>query len=928
MKTFIATRGKGAGQRRAALRISPIAAACSTLLIATGAAYAQQQDPATLDTVTVTGIRRGIESSIATKKNSDSIVEAVSAEDIGKLPDVSIAESLARLPGLTAQRVDGRAQVISIRGLSPAYGTTLLNGREMVSTGDSRSVEYDQFPSELLSGATVYKTPDGALVGQGLSGTVDMQTVRPLNFRGRQVVLNARGESNSNGKLNSGTNSMGARLSASYIDQFANNTIGVALGYARLDSPTQEKEYKSWWWASLKKSGAPQGPVGLADDINTLNGAQAEAKSAKNVRDGLMAVLEYKPNKDFASVLDLYYSKFSQERRSTGLLLDFAEGWGGDAKRPVYTNTVVTNVNGDPVVTSGRISNVAAQVMNRFTTRDDTISAFGWNNKLKLDKWTAVADLSYSKTKRNDYDLQAWAGQGRGAFDFNLLTTPGVSQFVPVLNYADASKTLLGHPRSDEWGQHDSILAKPKVSDELKALRLSAKRDLDGIFTNIEAGVNYSERFKDVSRTQEFLELKNNREHVAVPASMLRDPTSLSFAGIPGVMSYDMVAASKSLYDVNPGFPWDLQGNVYTIKEKVTTAFSKLGIDTEVGKIPVRGNVGLQMVRTNQSSTGYVWSDKGGPGINQEVTAGKSYTDFLPSLNLTFDLGADRYVRFGAARTLARPFMNDMRAGFDNPSVNTQTRKWEGSGGNPWLEPWRANSVDISIEKYFGKSSYLSAAAFHKDLKTFVYKNGIPFDFTGFPNRTGTTPISNIGVLNAPANGHGGLVEGIELSASLEGNLLHPSLNGFGVIASATDTRSSLSGVDPNGNVVPGTPLDGLSGQTTNLTLYYEKSGFSARVSQRYRSGFEAKTRGVQLLGALEIFKVNPEKQLDLQLGYSFETGTYKGLSVLLQVNNLTDSPYATSKNVQTSVSNPGPVMPENYITYGRQILLGLTYKL
>ena len=158
------------------------------------AAKKDAKKPAELEQVTVVGIRSGIERAIDIKLESTSIVEAVSAEDIGKLPDVSIAESIARLPGLSAQRVAGRAQVISVRGLSPDFATTLLNGREMVSTGDNRSVEFDQYPSELLSGVTVYKTPDAALMGQGLSSTTDMQTVRPLNFGERAIVVNYRHE--------------------------------------------------------------------------------------------------------------------------------------------------------------------------------------------------------------------------------------------------------------------------------------------------------------------------------------------------------------------------------------------------------------------------------------------------------------------------------------------------------------------------------------------------------------------------------------------------------------------------------------------------------------------------------------------------------------------------------------------------------------
>ncbi len=163
------------------------------------AATNKKKEPAKLEEVTVVGIRSAIERAIDLKLESTSIVEAVTAEDIGKLPDVSIAESIARLPGLSAQRVAGRAQVISVRGLSPDFSTTLLNGREMVSTGDNRSVEFDQYPSELMSGVVVYKTPDAGIVGQGLSGTINMQTVRPLNYDQDVAVVGLRGQDNSLG---------------------------------------------------------------------------------------------------------------------------------------------------------------------------------------------------------------------------------------------------------------------------------------------------------------------------------------------------------------------------------------------------------------------------------------------------------------------------------------------------------------------------------------------------------------------------------------------------------------------------------------------------------------------------------------------------------------------------------------------------------
>src|SRR5690606_16536645 len=229
-------------------RILLSAALASAVAFTAMQAYAQEAAPADgdeateLDRVKVTGIRSAIERSIDTKQTSTSIVEAISAEDIGKLPDTSIADSLARLPGLTAQRFGNRPQEINIRGFAGDFSTTLLNGREQVSLGNNRGVEFDQYPSELMSQVMVYKTPDAQLVGQGLSGTVDLRTVRPLSFAERVTAVNLRGDMN---RLED-SDEWGSRASISYIDQFADDTVGIAVGYARMDNPTQGRQFESW----------------------------------------------------------------------------------------------------------------------------------------------------------------------------------------------------------------------------------------------------------------------------------------------------------------------------------------------------------------------------------------------------------------------------------------------------------------------------------------------------------------------------------------------------------------------------------------------------------------------------------------------------------------------------------------------------------
>ena len=143
-----------------------------------------------IEVIQINGFRKSIIESINLKRYSSNIVEAISAEDIGKLPDSSIAESIARLPGLAAQRLDGRASKVSIRGFGENESGTTLNGREQVSIGDNRGVEFNLYPSEIMSGVTVYKTPNASLEGEGIAGVIDLQTIKPLSQDGRIVQFN------------------------------------------------------------------------------------------------------------------------------------------------------------------------------------------------------------------------------------------------------------------------------------------------------------------------------------------------------------------------------------------------------------------------------------------------------------------------------------------------------------------------------------------------------------------------------------------------------------------------------------------------------------------------------------------------------------------------------------------------------------------
>lgn len=867
------------------------------------AAKAAEEEQA-IETLTVTGIRAGIERAIDAKRNADTLVEAISAEDIGKLPDASIAESIARLPGLTAQRVAGRSSTIQIRGLAEDFGTTLLNGREQVSTGNNRGVEFDQYPAELMSGVVVHKTQDAAMIGQGLSGTVDLQTVRPLAFDDRVMTANARIEKNSNGELNPGYDDMGNRLSFSYIDQFLDHTLGIAVGYAHLDTPSQANRWEAWGYLDYVDVD------GVAGNDLLLGGSKSQAASVENIRDGYMAVIEYRPNETYSTGLDLYYSEFETEE--TLRFMETGLGWSG----ATGSNPVVEG----GVVRSATYTGVRPVLRNDLNTKDDNIFAAGWKNEFHLgEQVTGLIDLSYSKAEQDQMILETYSGLGSSR---NAAATDTVNYFQgndhPSFSYGrdytDPQAIVLTDPGG--WGQ-DGFIKYPKVEDELKSLRMSAKNVFDdGMFSSLEAGVNYADREKmRASGLEAQLRLKGGSE-VAVPSELIESSVDLGFTGIPGILSYN-AGNALGLYDFDPLVHPDVANKNWTVNEELTTMYAQLNLDTSLGSLPLHGNIGLQSVHAKQSSdglsVGFSEADAATP-----FSGGATYTDYLPSLNLILDLSEDQILRFGVGRQVARPRMDELRAN-NNYSVDVQKLEWHGEGGNPELKPWEANAADLSYEYYFGDSGYVSVAAFYKDLRTYIYKQTVAYDFSGFDTGDllpANIPISDIGTFTRPENGEGGSLSGFETSVSLPFSLMADALDGFGLQASYSHFNSSIS---PQGPDNPDEPLPGLSDNVSNITLYYEAYGFSARISQRHRSPFLGEVQGFG--GDRSKRFVDEESVVDAQLGYAFGEGSgLDGLSLLIQAYNLTDEPYREYD------ADKGD-LPRVHNEYGRTLIAGVNYR-
>ncbi len=913
-----------------------------------GAAAAQQQAGSSdvVDEIVVTGIRAGIQNSINIKKNETSIVEAISAEDIGKLPDISIAESIARLPGLAAQRVNGRAQVISIRGLAPDFTTTLLNGRQQASSGDNRAVEFDQYPSELLSSVVVYKTPDAQVSGMGLSGTADLRTVRPLEFGKRAASVNVRGEKLSGGKLNSDVGTWGNRASASYIDQFLDGKLGIAIGYAHMDSPSQVKHYKAYGYEAFPDAV----PDAAAKKALMLNGQEAFATSRNNTRDAVIGIVEFQPNETIHSTLDVYYSKFEQEETTRGAQW-FSNGYADNA---TFTNLKTDTVGGSLFARSGTLNNGVPQLRNDFNTRNDKLFSIGLNNEFDLTETTKlVADLSYSRNKRREQIMETYAGYGRGVgrvtsntpdvgrtfdkIDFNI-NDDGFSQYKTGLNYADATKVSLGdHAPWGGWG-HDGAVRYPDVKEEVKSAEARVDQEFDSFVNKLSVGVNYTNREKTKRVVEYDLFLKNNQQVYVDPADLVA-PTSLGFAGMGDVLSVDIGNVWRKYFDQTPLVDANNYDKNWDISEKVTTFFAR----ANYGFGDLTGNVGVQVVRQQQSSSGVIINGTSGKVVPTAISAKETYTDVLPSLNAIYDLGDGHRLRLGLSKTMARPRMDDMRANvtpsFNGTICNGQTcaagstvNPWSASGGNPNLKPWKADAADLAYEWYVAPTTYISIAGFYKKLKTYIYNQTQPFDFSGLPLPTTASSIpagvkiSNMGQITLPANGNGGNLKGLEFSGALDFGQLYEPLEGFGVQGSLSLTWSSLNPTDKNdpGQAVR---IPGLSKTVYNLTAYYERDGFQARISQRYRSAFKGEV--VQLYANRGFTEILSDKQVDAQIGYTIQEGQFENLGFLFQVNNLTDSPYRTRVGLDSggTKTSDGSSLPETYEKYGREFLFGVSYR-
>jgi iron complex outermembrane receptor protein len=937
------------------------AVSIAALLIAAPAmAFAQDANtakPDNTEVVVVKGLRGSLQKSIKVKRASLSIVEVVSAEEIGKLPDSSIAESLSRLAGVAGQRVNGDVQVVNIRGTSPDFTVTTLNGRMQGSLGDARGVEVDQYPSELIESAVVYKTPDAAILGMGLSGTIDLKTRRPLSYKERAIAVNLRAETSTGKQLNPDFDKDGWRGSVSYIDQFMDGKLGVSLGYAHMDTTSQVQHQKIWGWMTNNTpwniyDGAYEaylpGATGALADANYLSGFELRAGSLNKVRDGAVAVFEFKPTDNWHTTLDLYYSKMKQ----TEVIRDIETNtfWTNDvgyAGLPI-AGAVLGEFNGTPTIVSGTYTGMTPIQNNQLNTREDDVLSVGLNHEMRAGIWDLNFDVSYSKSEGKHSQTEVFAGYGTGSRTFDTINfsipSDGFMTITPGLDYSDGTQMNLGD--SAPWGGWgaDGHIRYPHVKDSYANFSVSGKTDLKDtfagkIFDSLQVGIGGWSHTKDKSVDEYDLFLKVRPENKTTFDNRPAAPetpygvglTDLTWAGWGYLYAFDIPAAVAGSYNIVPYVDDNHYSKTWSLSEDVFNIFTKLNIDTELLGRSLRGNLGVQYVMTNTESTGTYITTGGSSRAPTLMTIDNEYSDVLPSLNLSYQFTPKQYLRLGLAKQMARPRTDEMRAnigaGFSQVQIflpgteivdSTKTYYIpSGSGGNPKLKPWRATAYDISYENYFGRKSMFAIAGYYKDVDSYIYSDTIDFDFTGLANPQNYNVIDWVGQLTTPVNGKGGYIKGIELQANLDFGDLYSPLDGFGISGNYTKNWTDIKSNKGGDTTIPG-----FSGVTYNFAAYYEKYGWQARVSYSYRDPAYSDVAG--LYGTRAYTTILDNIHVDAQIGYEFQDGPFKNMTITLQGYNITDEPYVTSAG---NLLTGAVMLPETYETYGTKYLLGVSYK-
>ncbi len=847
------------------------------------------------ETIVVKGARKSMRDAIANKRAATGIVETVSAKEIGVLPDVTIAETLARLPGVNTTRDRGNDSQAAIRGIGPRMVLGTINGREVATSEPDRNIRWETYPSEVVSGATIYKSSEAKLISGGISGTIDLQTIRPLEYRGPEFNIRAGGVYYDGGSALPDYDGLGYRASGSWVKKLSDK-FAFVVGVTAQKQKNGYENFRGWGYNDQTVRAANStGPIVAGGPITpTPWGAASEAKFLESDRYSVSTGLQYRPSSNYELNFDLLYSKYeiSEDQNQAWYGSNNWGNWAG-GNTGSYTNPIVSN--GDLIGATTAWSELDSIIAKY--TEDKTLIVTGLNSKWRGDDWTFAVDLSYSSAERFNLWQAVKMAYWPSSTTWLLSETPMIS----------VSSAPLSNAQNAQNGSADP----GRLKDELSAIALNYSRDVSqGIINSYEVGLRYSDRTKLSTSGYNISKLPTISGGI-VPSNLLSQYKFNNF-NVPNMVYGNFETLSKAIYGANAldNDPKKIGYNS-EVSEQVFEAFAQANYATELGSIPVNGSFGVRVVDVNSESAGDSYS--GGdwfqtytsaglptgnwnfyPLVKTTAMGGINYTKVLPSFVAKFALDDETYLKLGLAQVISRAPLDELKA---NRNISP-IAPFSGSSGNPTLKPFEATQLDVSYEYYFQKDALFAVAGYLKNVSNYI----------GYDERTDIINGNSYTLVSPVNSDENGYISGIEFTYQTPFNMIK-GLENFGIYSNLALVGSNIKEFVPVNEPLP---MNGVAGTTGVLDIWYAKNGFDARLGAKYHSEYTA------ILGwnSSSLVRVKPETTLDFSASYALNDKS----SVRVQLGNILDTPMTTyTDNKENRIGDI------NY--FGRRLLVDFTYK-
>jgi iron complex outermembrane recepter protein len=783
------------------------------------------------DAIVITGLRRSLQSAQNLKRNSDQIVDAIVAEDIGKLPDVTASAALARVTGVQVNRGAGEAAGVQIRGL-PDISTT-YNGRE-IFTAENRNVAIQDFPAGVVQALEVYKSGTANLIEGGVGGQVNVRSRRPFDFDGFEISGSLTGVHwEQSQKLNWNGNLMVSNRWDTGIGE-----IGVLVNAAmtNIDFLDATREVDRFMTPAPGETAAP----GSALTATRPNGQGIFYGSGHRWRPSVNGAIQWKP----AANLEIYVDGLFQGYRSKDRNMWLFTPTGGD--NATYSNVVLReNGSVQSMTVTGADTPNGYNAFNKAKTDTYQVAGgFKWSNdRLKIDGDVAYTDSTYTQREFN-IDTAFTSSPVRNV-NFDIADGPGggVIDFVNFNTADPANYRLRGLFDRAYEAQGDDIQARLDASYETGI----------SFIDRIDVGFRYNDRNASRRNGQRYAELSAlNVPFTSLPVEIGQYPRGFRFdnyqrqTAFPGA-TFDSVFANiealqriaqggSDVYD-ELGTPAFNETETFLANEKAYAGYAQLHYTFEAG-VPIDGLIGVRGVRTKTTVSGNSFDLA--TGVYTPISQANEYTDWLPNASLRAKLTDKLQLRFAYNQTRTRPSFADL-----NPSttvgtppsactefgVDDQNCRITYTSGNPTLQPLQSDNYDISLEWYFSRSGSLTGSVFRRDVSNFIFRNDTIQEIVGAPDI----------ITNRPTNAGSGRIQGAEASFTsfLDIASLPEWVQGFGFQANYTYIDASTELQPDFRETRPGQqPFPGVSKHAFNLVGMYERPSFSARLAYNWRSDF------------------------------------------------------------------------------------------